>query len=454
MVAIVRVVVVSVALALATPIDGKQRFRPEIPKVWDESMLTSMELPLAAPAPRVEHVSAAWYYSIPEVVIYKSYPIAPASKSPDDYVSWLGQQQPEIAFDASRLTSESDWVAAGRVVFETSLDPEPVSTPLAEGMRNARYVVREKGRVERTTGCGECHNDGDTTPRDGPSYLPLGSPRALTRFSLPWLKPDPNMAVPGLDRSSSRGVAIRWGGEPQFPMQVPDLVGIKDRRYLDHTGLHRHRSIGDIMRYAAMASGYGMERYRRYGAFIPAGLNQRELPDPQTLRRFSDEQLYALALYIYSLEPPPNPHKPDAFSDAGGRIFQREGCGSCHTPPLYTNNKLIPADGFDVPAEHLRTHDILQTRIGVDPWLAIRSRRGTGYYKVPSLRGVWRRQVIEHRGSVATLEDWFDAARLRADYVPTGFKGPTERRAVRGHEFGLRLSTDDRRALVAFLRTL
>lgn len=30
---------------------------------------------------------------------------------------------------------------------------------------------------------------------------------------------------------------------------------------------------------------------------------------------------------------------------------------------------------------------------------------------------------IEHNGSIATLEDWFDPARLEDDYVPTGFVG-------------------------------
>jgi hypothetical protein len=34
---------------------------------------------------------------------------------------------------------------------------------------------------------------------------------------------------------------------------------------------------------------------------------QDDLPDPSTRRRFSDEQLYALALYVYSLKPPENP---------------------------------------------------------------------------------------------------------------------------------------------------
>jgi len=63
--------------------------------------------------------------------------------------------------------------------------------------------------------------------------------------------------------------------------------------------------------------------------------------------------------------------------------------------------------------------------------------------------------MFEHSGSVATLEDWFDPRRLLEDYVPTGFKGyGVKTCVVPGHEFGLKLSTEDRRALVAFLKTL
>jgi len=58
-------------------------------------------------------------------------------------------------------------------------------------------------------------------------------------------------------------------------------------------------------------------------------------------------------------------------------------------------------------------------------------------------------------GSVATLEDWFDPRRLSNDYVPTGFKGyGVKTRPVPGHLFGLDLSLEDRKALLAFLRTL
>ena len=127
----------------------------------------------------------------------------------------------------------------------------------------------------------------------------------------------------------------------------------------------------------------------------------------------------------------------------------------CHTPPLYTNNALLPAPGFTVPADHSNRYTILQVSIGTDPNLTMNTRRGTGYYKVPSLKGVWYRGMFEHSGSVASLEDWFDPRRLRNDYVPTGFKGyGVKTRPVPGHLFGLDLSLEDRKALLAFLRTL
>jgi hypothetical protein len=108
-----------------------------------------------------------------------------------------------------------------------------------------------------------------------------------------------------------------------------------------------------------------------------------------------------------------------------------------------------------VPKGDVQKYDIEPTSVGTDSALTLRTRRGTGYYKVPSLRGAWYRGPFEHSGSVATLEDWFDPKRLRRDYVPTGFKGyGVDRRAVPGHPFGLTLSADDKSALIAFLKTL
>jgi hypothetical protein len=50
------------------------------------------------------------------------------------------------------------------------------------------------------------------------------------------------------------------------------------------------------------------------------------------------------------------------------------------------------------------------------------------------------------------LEEWLDPARLNDDYVPKGFHfGPGP---IKGHEFGLKLSSDDKQTLIAFLKTL
>jgi hypothetical protein len=151
------------------------------------------------------------------------------------------------------------------------------------------------------------------------------------------------------------GVISRFGSSPFYPVRVPDLIGVKGRRYLDSTGLQQHRSIVDLMRYAALNQ--GASGLACYDGFIPAG-GPDYRTDPTAFTRYSDGQLYALALYIYSLKPPPNPNSRTTLAVQGEKEFEREGCPSCHTPALYTNNKLTPAEGFKIPEDHLRKYDI------------------------------------------------------------------------------------------------
>src|SRR5262249_22728666 len=140
------------------------------------------------------------------------------------------------------------------------------------------------------------------------------------------------------------GVAPRHRGNSFTAIQIPDLIGVRERRYLDRTGLEIQRSAGDMMRYAAMNQGGDM--LGSYAGFIPnGGPRFNELPGPERFLRYSDEQLYALTRYLYSLRPPPNPNAFDASAARGEQVFERQGCAACHTPPLYTNNKLTPADG-------------------------------------------------------------------------------------------------------------
>jgi hypothetical protein len=348
-----------------------------------------------------------------------------------------------------------------------------------------RWVVREKGRVELgNLSCAMCHTRvmPDGTVIQGAQgnfpfdhvFAPSMRDRAGDRLSgtfrvivdVPWDSETTARLAAMTGAEAERafasippGVLVRQGTSLFAPPAIPDLIGIRDRRYLDKTGLGRHTSPADVMRYAAMNQ--TLDVLADYGGFIPAAADGRTLPPPGQARfngtrdRYSDAQLYALAMYIYSLRPPPNPNPFDARAKRGQEIFTRKGCSTCHTPPLYTNNKITPADGFAVPPEHLKRYDVLNVRVGTDPTLAMRSRRGTGYYKIPSLRGVWYRGPFEHNGSVATLEDWFDPRRLRDDYVPTGYRrfgSPSG--AVKGHAFGLDLSPDERSSLIAFLKTL
>jgi hypothetical protein len=392
-----------------------------------------------------------------------------------------------------------DSVPIGVATLNEPSDPEwykQLGTPISKDgiMPFGRYFVRKKGVIEfGAFSCGTCHtrvmSDGTivkgaqgnlavahwqaydyrtTAAKTKDKSQALSFVRSNERFAYgaPWLQPDPlgDLDQISIDEIAARqdaipaGVFARHGTNVFYPVQMPDLIGLKDRRYLDRTGLTQHRSIADLMRYAALNQGADM--LSSFDGFIPAAfINGNKMPDPADPvavgGRFSDEQLYALAMYLYSLQPPPNPNKFDALAARGQEVFNRDGCAVCHTPPLYTNNKLTPAEGFTPPPSTAKKYDILPISVGTDPNLATKTRRGTGYYKVPSLKGVWYRGMFGHSGWCATLEDWFDPRRIRDDHVPTGFRpSGAKTYAVKGHPFGLDLNTEDKKALIAFLKTL
>ncbi len=477
-----------------------ETYRPVIPKTWDTQAIESFQMQLADPRVSTKLVSPAYYYSIPVRPIYESYAVYRPDREPRGYMDQLKLKEPEVIFDSSKLKSEADWTKAGELVFDAPIEFAFNDTLYSEirgmdwfvknnvpvtrdgVMPNMRWVVREKGKVELgILACAHCHTrvmpDGSVikgAQGNFPDDRTFGYEQRIAEaksknkdallkefrefirrsYGAPWVKDDASaradrMSVSELSsvmEAISPGSCARQGTSPFYPAAIPDLIGVKDRRYLDSTGLVRQRSIADLMRYAALNQ--GADNLTQYDQFRPAG----ELPAASTQSRYSDEQLYALALYIYSLKPPPNPNKFTALAQKGYEIFMTEACDACHTPPLYTNNMLMPVAGFAVDP---RNSDVLNLPINTDPNLALGTRRGTGYYKVPSLKGVWYRGPFEHNGSVATLEDWFDGRRLRDDYVPTGFRGfGVTTRAVKGHEFGLSLTLEERTALIAFLRTL
>jgi hypothetical protein len=483
----------------------EQRWAPEIPRVWDDERIAAIELPLPSPTHSPQHVSSEFYYAIPARVIYKSYDIYHPDYEPEGYWEWLHEQEPEVVFDPAKLKTKEDWIRAGEFVFTEGNEYstatelafvrdrkayEATGIRLAEGGRwpYGRYFIREKGKVELgTDSCATCHTrvlpDGSLL-RGGPGDMPLGQVVAYelrqeagknphdagvvdetwgeyASHAAPWLDPDPGAIVLGMSleelahlwQALPPGVQARQRSAFQSPARVPDLIGIQNRRYLDASGLMQHDSLGDLMRYAALNQ--GADSLSSFGGFVPEARGKGAPLRPGEFTRYSDEQLYSLGLFLYSLEPPPNPNAFDDAAARGREVFQRERCFTCHPSPLYTNNELSPVLDFDPSQDHEQRFSIMGRSIDTDPGLTLRTRRGTGYYKVPSLLGLWYRGPFFHDGSLATLEDVFDPARLENDYVPSGFRGAgVEAKPIFGHEYGLDREASERADLVAFLRTL
>ena len=181
-----------------------------------------------------------------------------------------------------------------------------------------RYVIRKKGIVEVSgQSCSTCHSrvmpDG-TLVNGAQTAFPLERENAWRvrmeahnlnglffpnwdKFTLADGVMENNMeeyaraleAIPP-------GVNMRTGVSVLTPPKVADLIGVKDRKYLDLIGRVQHRNIGDMMRYAAF--GTGQTAFYSSQKILPAWI----VPNPSSQTRLSDEQAFALALYIYSPE--------------------------------------------------------------------------------------------------------------------------------------------------------
>ena len=126
------------------------------------------------------------------------------------------------------------------------------------------------------------------------------------------------------------------------------------------------------------------------GASITPSALAKKQNDYDPQIRYSDEQLEKLTNYVATLKAPPSPYKVDKFTRQGEKVYEREGCAKCHA----TANKL---------------------------------------------NGLWRRGALGRDGSITTLEEWLDPGRLQYR---------------KGHEYGFKLNSSDRFALIAFLRTM
>jgi hypothetical protein len=477
----------------------------QIPRIWDDAALEEWATPIAALNIRPGHYTSAEYYQVPADNL-RTYPVYPADREPAGYWEWLQQQKPAPLVDAASIHSARDWITAGKRAFGeidkvTARTSDPQILRLARdpaafagadtlpdgSILDLRWVVTERGVQITIAECSACHRHirSDKSvlfagPPDGPGERSYNRPRALIgpvrqngslrdfagvppgeffwrMTATPWAPDERVERIRGIAdftpelaaivTGKGGAVFLRPNGSPFYGTKIPDLHTTHYSRYLDATGTHRLRGAEDIARYAALITGADS---------LDFGPHHMLLEKRHIAYRYADEVLNALGMYVMSLEPPRNANAaPQEALDRGEQIFRREGCARCHTPPNYTTGGLTLATGYRMPPSHPNRSDVLSLTAETDPALALKTRKGTGFYKIPSLRGVWYRPRLMHDGALTSLEEMFDPARQSPDYEPRGWN-PVDvtKRAIAGHPFGLAMPSDDKRALIAFLRSL
>lgn len=312
-------------------------------------------------------------------------------------------------------TTRAEWVALGeRVFFEFPMSLAPsIGRALRAGVDLREYgvlvhddayvgvrFVDQDGRVAIAVTCASCHAS------IGADGRPSGV-RANRRFDMGRLRLDFGGAGEqhAVDETTADNLAKLGPGRSDVqrddrfnPYAFPDFGGIADMPYLHHTANWFHRGVATLA-------------VRVETVFISPGRNPWR--PPRVL-------MWALAEYLRSLPPPPPPDLPGPASARGREVFAAEGCDACHAPPLYTASERVGV-----------------AELGTDAAAGTSPGRGTGYWRIPSLRGVGGNAPYLHHGAFPTLEAMF-----------------TPGREEPGHTFGLDLDAEARADLIAFLRTI
>ena len=263
-------------------------------------------------------------------------------------------------------------------------------------------VALPDGTVGLAYSCATCHSAPGAGGR-------LVTGLANGALDLGALGADSNPTIPPAQEVRLR----RWGAgrvdvttdDGREPIAIPDLRVVREQPYLQRSGAVRRRSLTSLA-------------IRIETLLITS---HREAVRPPR------EVALGLALYLDSLAD----SLPAARSDLPGAAVFSSRCAGCHAPPGFSGGLVSAAE------------------VGTDPSLALTATRGTGAYRVPSLRGVGERRWLLHDGSAAGLDELLDPARLRDDY-----RGARGEGAVRGHAYGLDLTGSEREALRAFLSTM
>jgi hypothetical protein len=194
--------------------------------------------------------------------------------------------------------------------------------------------------------------------------------------------------------ASAKNVALSWGkgrvdvtsADGSEPAKIPDLRAVRFERWLQWSGAVKQLDRTSLA--------------LRIETLIISARNYRERP-PRAIA-------LGLAAYVWSLaDALPRTSPPPSFVAA---------CGSCH------EGDGLAGDRVDVD------------EVGTDATLARSLDRGTGAYRVTSLRGVGTRGALMHDASIVDLDTLLSPDRAG------------------GHRYGLDLGRAAREEILAFLR--
>jgi cytochrome c5 len=264
------------------------------------------------------------------------------------------------------------------------------------------------GSVALSETCSTCH-----ASRDGSGAFVVGRPNSGLRVGASVLAAEGSTLEPGV----AAAIAL-WGpGRLDVttdtgvePARIPDLRPIPWLTYLQQDATLQKRDLTTLA--------------IRIETLIITS-NEEVVRPPRLVS-------LALAVYLTSLGAElPSQTTAAAASPHGASVFAST-CTGCHQGEGMT--------GDPVPL----------AVVGTNPTLGDSPSRGTGNYRVPSLRGVGTRGPLLHDGTVPSVADMLDPARVTPAY--TGNLHGSG--AVPGHTFGLDLPDADRAALVTYLNAL
>lgn len=334
-------------------------------------------------------------------------------------------------WDGNRPTTMAGWVALGREVFvgyplrvEIFMNYALEHPDAGErvGVRagkdgvypGVRLFTDVQGKSALGITCASCHSSVDSEGR-----TTIGEARRYFDYGALRLAYHKGTGVP-VEADLARRMGT-WGpgradvteDDDEDPVAIPDLWGLRHQSVLTQAGTIKH-------------VGPTVLAIRQETQILHS--NHHKIRPPRELA-------YALALFLYSLEPPPKAlaaPAPDGKLVTHGQELFGQHCQSCHSNEAF--------GGPPVPAD----------KVGTDRALAFGGARGTGKYRPPALIRVSSAGPYFHHGAVSTLEDVLSPARFEPSFV----KGTVAKGPVPGHKYGTELPGEDRSALVAYLRTL